>query len=173
MKKKRKAISQRLAFKFNYAVLGYRFKSGISPFDIAIDGLKTLGFKKQDGVSTRAFLLTMKDYMTEYVFKHPVKENTRAKTFSSTSVSGNEFLLTYDWRKLRMQALKLHGARCQCCGASAKDGVKINVDHIKPRKTHPELALVLDNLQVLCEVCNHGKGNWDSTDWRSNLKNTD
>lgn len=38
--------------------------------------------------------------------------------------------------------------------------------HIQPRKTHPHLALVLSNLQVLCHDCNHGKGNWDTTDWR-------
>ena len=42
----------------------------------------------------------------------------------------------------------------------------MNVDHIKPRKKFPELALVEDNLQVLCGACNHGKGNWDQTNWR-------
>ena len=81
-------------------------------------------------------------------------------------VSSDKFLESYEWRSKRMEALKLHGARCQCCGATPKDGVRMHVDHIKPRKTHPALALDLDNLQVLCEVCNHGKGNWDSTDWR-------
>jgi len=24
---------------------------------------------------------------------------------------------------------------------------------------------------VLCEVCNHGKGNWDETDWRPEARN--
>lgn len=76
------------------------------------------------------------------------------------------FLKTYEWRSLRMLALKNQGARCQCCGATAANGVVIHVDHIKPRKTHPHLALCLDNLQVLCEACNHGKANWDTTDWR-------
>lgn len=81
-------------------------------------------------------------------------------------IASAEFLKSYEWRSKRMEAIKLHGARCQCCGATPKDGVRINVDHIQPRKTHPELALDLNNLQVLCEECNHGKGNWDNTDWR-------
>ena len=66
-----------------------------------------------------------------------------------------------------MEALKKYGPRCQCCGATPADGVRINVDHIKPRKHYPELALDVENLQVLCEECNHGKGNWDTTDWRA------
>ena len=78
----------------------------------------------------------------------------------------DEFLTCYAWRRLRMEALKLHGARCQCCGASPATGAVMNVDHIKPRKLRPDLALTLDNLQVLCGDCNHGKGNWDTTDWR-------
>ena len=65
-----------------------------------------------------------------------------------------------------MEALKKYGARCQCCGATPATGATINVDHIKPRKFFPELALSVDNLQVLCHECNHGKGNWDQTDWR-------
>jgi len=79
---------------------------------------------------------------------------------------GESFLLSYEWRVTRMKVLVRDGARCACCGSTAKDGVRMNVDHIKPRKTHPELALNMSNLQVLCEVCNHGKSNWDTTDWR-------
>jgi 5-methylcytosine-specific restriction endonuclease McrA len=81
-------------------------------------------------------------------------------------VTSDAFLSSYEWRRVRMVVLKQHGARCQCCGATAKDGVRLHVDHIKPRKHFPELALDTANLQVLCEVCNHGKGNWDTTDWR-------
>jgi len=76
--------------------------------------------------------------------------------------STDAFLRSYEWRKLRMQAIRLYGNKCLCCGAMGN----IHVDHIKPRKLFPELALSLDNLQVLCEECNHGKGNWDMTDWR-------
>jgi 5-methylcytosine-specific restriction endonuclease McrA len=49
---------------------------------------------------------------------------------------------------------------------SAKDGVVIHVDHIKPIKLHWHLKLEIDNLQVLCELCNHGKGSKYTDDWR-------
>ncbi len=76
------------------------------------------------------------------------------------------FLRCQEWRKLRMRALKRDKGRCQCCGASAHDGVRLHVDHIKPRQVRPDLALALNNLQTLCEDCNVGKGAWDDTDWR-------
>jgi 5-methylcytosine-specific restriction endonuclease McrA len=84
---------------------------------------------------------------------------------SGINVKSTEFLSTYEWRKLRMMALKKYGARCQCCGATPPNAV-MNVDHIKPRKLFPSLALDINNLQILCHECNHGKGNWDRTDWR-------
>lgn len=95
----------------------------------------------------------------------------RAKKFERkqkkiTRAFKDSFYATYEWRQLRYRALKKYGSRCLCCGRSPKDGATMHVDHIKPRKQFPELAFELDNLQVLCAVCNHGKGNWDSTDWR-------
>ena len=83
--------------------------------------------------------------------------------------ASDAFLQTYEWRRLRMLVLTKRGNRCECCGAKAPD-VRINVDHIKTRRKYPELALVESNLQVLCEVCNHGKGSWDETDWRPSGK---
>lgn len=85
----------------------------------------------------------------------------------SSHVHSDDFLRSYEWRSVRMEVLKKYGARCQCCGASAATGAVINVDHIKPRKLFPDLALDIENLQVLCDACNHGKGNWDMTDWRA------
>lgn len=82
------------------------------------------------------------------------------------NAASDAFLTTYEWRRVRMVALKKYGARCQCCGASPAEGAVMNVDHIKPRKLFPQLALDVDNLQILCHDCNHGKGNWDMTDWR-------
>jgi hypothetical protein len=103
------------------------------------------------------------------------KKQTKAKAkqpfnnqqTANIDVSTNEFLLTYEWRKVRMVVLKKYGARCQCCGATPATGAVIHVDHIKPRKLFPHLALSINNLQVLCHECNHGKGNWDTTDWRN------
>ncbi len=84
----------------------------------------------------------------------------------SADVMSVEFLSTYEWRRLRMVVLTKRGAKCECCGQTPLDGVVMHVDHIKPRRLFPELALDENNLQILCEICNHGKGNWDQTDWR-------
>ena len=58
---------------------------------------------------------------------------------------------------LRYNVLKRDNFRCQICGATQADGVKLHVDHIIPvskgGKTH------LTNLQTLCERCNIGKSN--------------
>jgi 5-methylcytosine-specific restriction endonuclease McrA len=36
----------------------------------------------------------------------------------------------------------------------------------RAEKMFPSLALEIKNLQILCHECNHGKGNWNQTDWR-------
>lgn len=69
--------------------------------------------------------------------------------------------------KLRYDALVRHGGRCQACGRSAKDGVELQVDHVKPKSKFPELEFDIENLQVLCVNCNIGKRNRDETDWRN------
>lgn len=104
---------------------------------------------------------------------HPVHKPKRKKNLApklvlhaGVDVASTEFLSSYAWRQLRMRVLSHYGPRCMCCGATPDSGAVMNVDHIKPRKTYPHLALDFDNLQVLCHECNHGKGNWDSTDWR-------
>lgn len=76
------------------------------------------------------------------------------------------FYTTDAWRKIRYEALVLHGGRCQCCGRSPSDDIVLHVDHIKARSRYPKLALELSNLQVLCDDCNLGKGARDETDWR-------
>ncbi|HCL5638186.1 HNH endonuclease [Klebsiella aerogenes] len=80
--------------------------------------------------------------------------------------SSREFYASKEWRRLRYQAFKIYGGNCACCGRSAKDGLKMHVDHIKPRSRYPELALKISNLQILCEECNLAKSNTDDIKWR-------
>jgi 5-methylcytosine-specific restriction endonuclease McrA len=61
-----------------------------------------------------------------------------------------------NWR-LRALVLMRDGGRCQLCGAEAKDGAKLHIDHVIPWANGGETKLA--NLQALCEVCNIGKSN--------------
>lgn len=79
----------------------------------------------------------------------------------------DDFYSSKEWRIVRYQALRVHGGKCQCCGARPQFGSPLHVDHVKPRSRFPELELDVDNLQVLCEDCNLGKGNSDTIDWRA------
>ena len=96
----------------------------------------------------------------------PSAKSVKPQTVGGVDVTSDAFLSTFQWRKLRMEALKKYGPKCMCCGATPATGAVMNVDHIKPRKDWPSLAMNINNLQILCHECNHGKGNWDSTDWR-------
>ena len=98
----------------------------------------------------------------------PKPTDSNNRQLQKPNVVTDDFLKSYQWRKLRLVALELHGKKCLCCGASPATGAVMHVDHIKPRRLYPELSLDINNLQVLCEECNHGKGNWCETDFRTN-----
>jgi 5-methylcytosine-specific restriction endonuclease McrA len=74
------------------------------------------------------------------------------------------FYRSYDWRQLRYSVLREYGRKCMSCGTT--EGA-MHVDHIKPLRKYWHLRLDRNNMQVLCDECNHGKGNWDETDFRS------
>lgn len=78
----------------------------------------------------------------------------------------NEFLNSEQWRSIRYKILQQQGGRCQLCGRSSKDGIKIHVDHIIPLSVDWSKRLDKENLQVLCEDCNLGKSNKEASDWR-------
>lgn len=88
---------------------------------------------------------------------------------TAPDANSDKFIHSKAWKRLRIQALNKHGRKCQCCGASPAAGAILNVDHIRPRRLFPALALHLENLQVLCSDCNEGKGNWDMTDARPEM----
>jgi 5-methylcytosine-specific restriction endonuclease McrA len=62
----------------------------------------------------------------------------------------NGFYDTPAWKAARRAALKRDGYRCVVCGCDISGVGQSRVDHIKPLRTHPELALSLANLRSLC-----------------------
>jgi len=81
---------------------------------------------------------------------------------------GKEFYESWGWKEARFAALKRHGRQCQCCGwtPGTSVGNHLVVDHIKPIRTHPHLALDPENHQVLCNDCNMGKSFRHHDDFR-------
>lgn len=57
---------------------------------------------------------------------------------------------------VRYDVLRRDKFRCQLCGATASDGVKLHVDHILPVSKGGRTEM--SNLRTLCERCNMGKG---------------
>ncbi|MBQ7400294.1 MAG: HNH endonuclease [Clostridia bacterium] len=56
---------------------------------------------------------------------------------------------------LRYDILRRDGFRCQLCGSTADDGVKLHIDHIVPVSKGGRTEK--SNLRVLCDRCNFGK----------------
>jgi hypothetical protein len=96
----------------------------------------------------------------------PVARKSKKAAKPKRGANSASFLRSAEWARLRYDAIKKYGARCRACGATPETGAIMHVDHIKPRAKFPELALDINNLQVLCASCNWGKGNRDQTDWR-------
>jgi len=60
--------------------------------------------------------------------------------------------------KVRYQVFSRDAFRCRACGRSAKDGVKLNVDHATPVDWGGTNDI--SNLITLCDECNRGKKAW-------------
>lgn len=69
------------------------------------------------------------------------------------------FYLSGAWKRARLQALERDCYLCQECLRQMRAGRVLRprhatmVHHIKPRSAYPELALSLDNLESLCNIC--------------------
>jgi len=57
------------------------------------------------------------------------------------------------WKSLRLEALRRDNFKCVKCGSKGR----LEVDHIKPVRSNPELSFVLTNLQSLCRQCHSRK----------------
>ena len=71
------------------------------------------------------------------------------------------FYWSPEWRVMRQEVFLNLGKKCLRCGSTEN----LHIDHIKPRSKYPELELVLENLQVLCMMCNLKKSNRDETNY--------
>ena len=120
--------------------------------------------------------LTALAAIARYEGSLPVPAGSQPKPAAPSASSKASFYAAWEWLTLRMKVLKANGGHCECCGGGVHDmtvggfPVRMHVDHIKPISKYWELRLEQDNLQVLCAECNRGKGAWDETDWRANMK---
>lgn len=89
---------------------------------------------------------------------HHVHTYKRVKT-KLTPEDANNFYKSWEWKRVRYQVLLERGKKCEVCGVT-NETARLVVDHIKPLRLYPELALVKSNLQVLCDDCNRGKSNF-------------
>lgn len=60
---------------------------------------------------------------------------------------------TKRWKRLRVEILRRDDWQCVQCGARGR----LEVDHVQPVRTHPELAFEPGNLQTLCPACHTRK----------------
>jgi len=100
----------------------------------------------------------------ERIFQRQIRQADRSKFVRTVRVNDidvitNDFLSTPEWRDLRLLAIQKYGSTCLSCGREGTKRFPINIDHVKPRKYFPELALDINNLQPLCGKCNKRKGN--------------
>lgn len=97
---------------------------------------------------------------------HSIRTAVRVQKSGKKPDQYKNFYNSWDWAQLRYEAIKKYGPVCMVCGASKADGAVINVDHIKPTRFFWDQRLDPNNLQILCALCNKGKSNKDTTDWR-------
>lgn len=95
-----------------------------------------------------------KDYTLEDINKHReyLDEKDKKERAYKESVEYQRSLMT---PSLRYDILKRDDFRCQICGHSQEDGVKLHVDHILPIAKGGETKE--ENLRALCSNCNIGK----------------
>lgn len=91
-------------------------------------------------------------------------ENYKLRELVQSNLKHREssFYESWGWCDVRLKALNIYGAKCMCCGSAEN----IEVDHIRPRSKYKYLELAIENLQILCRLCNRGKSNLSEKDYR-------
>lgn len=71
--------------------------------------------------------------------------------------ASDSFYKSWPWRKFAKRYKAEHPLCCECERQGRVTPSQL-VDHIKPYKTHPELAYVASNLRPLCWACHNRIG---------------
>lgn len=149
---------------------GQKIKSGLKIHQAALFVAKHHGMAIGDPFNKVEFATAIRERFPNLKIRlrrmqrPPEKPVPTGRQFGRPDILG--FYDSWEWKRLHYAFLKGRDRRCMCCNASAADGVKIVVDHIKPIRHHWHLRLDPENLQILCDDCNMGKGSIDETDWR-------
>lgn len=136
-------------------VLGYGAEQNTSVYELCSRALEADGLKRPASATFKSWVIENR----AHIYASKFRDGSASELHSA--VNSDEFLSSFEWRRLRWKALRHYGSKCMCCGATPATGAVITVDHIKPRRKYPLLALDFNNLQVLCLDCNHGKSNDD------------
>lgn len=96
--------------------------------------------------------------------KEPRRERQHTRvvelaTFRQQQIhEAKQFYASAEWRSIRNTVISEEGPHCYLCNQAIVDPNEIAVDHVKPRSSYPELALIRENLRVACRSCNSNKG---------------
>lgn len=132
------------------------------------DRRRTASYKTEKG-ALKAIWKWLKVNEGHAVFLAPEAEPkvfTDSEELPFSEPTEPDFYRSGKWLRLRAKAFELYNNHCECCGSTPSRGAILHVDHIKPRSQYPELALDIENLQILCEACNKGKSNLSEKKWR-------
>ena len=142
-----------------------RLAGVVAPRSMTEGALRRLGAstKKQRVYMTsrknKQLIAKLKTKAMKISFKIKYQNTGLLKVIESVKVTSTDFIRSPEWRELRKKAIAKYGSTCVMCGKVGSKKYPINIDHIKPRKYYPELAMDINNLQPLCGGCNKRKGN--------------
>lgn len=96
----------------------------------------------------------------ERILKNEIESSKKPKSAKKPKRKKDLFYSSWEWRKMRLFIIERDEGRCSICGRTVEDyrddgvtKVRISVDHILKRSTHPELQLDPNNLRILCVDC--------------------
>lgn len=94
--------------------------------------------------------------------QHPLEENIapdRLAVIANAAMIAEKTVRVMP--AIRWQVFQRDGWKCVACGRNAHDNVVLHIDHITPRSKGGKDEM--SNYQTLCNLCNIGKSNRDST----------